>query len=164
MKNLARVGDFDSHVENGTGRGQRDGQCQTAETRDGHLRSGKPLKDSKQKSDRTSFTRPVISPGPHYFCFLCFWAAHIVGESWGTTVTISSTKSCCPIPLIVLLQFHCQPSIAFPLWPKPFLTLKPPTSLPSFFLFADKILIMNISLHFKRVTQYKSLGRQRAER
>lgn len=79
MKNLARVGDFDSLVENGTGRGQRDGQCQTAETRDGHLRSGKPLKDSKQKSDRTSFTKSVIRP-PLFLFSLLLGSPHCWGE------------------------------------------------------------------------------------
>ena len=154
---------LESHEENGT-RGQRNGQCQMVETRDGHLRNGKPLKDSKQKSDRPSFTRPVISPGPLYLCFLIFGAPHIVGESQGARVTIPILSQAVQLPLIVLLQSHCQPSIAFPLRPTPFLMLKLPTSLPSFFLFADKILIMNISSGFKRVTQYKSLGRQRAER
>lgn len=121
MKHLARVGDFDSHAENGTGRGQRDGQCQTAETCDGHLRSGKPLKDSKQKSDRTSFTRPVISPGPHYFCFLCSGQPTLlgrVGEPWWPSPVLSHA-----------VQFHwlsfynsiVNPQLHSPCNPSPFL-------------------------------------------
>ena len=119
MKTLARVWDFESHEENGTRRGQRNGQCQMVETRDGHLRNGKALKNSKQKSDRTSSTRPVVSPGPHYFCFLYFRAAHIVGESKGARVTIPILSQAVQLPLIVFLQFHYHPSIAFPGNPSP---------------------------------------------
>lgn len=52
------------------------------------LRNGKPLKDYKQGSDMTGFTKPVISPSPHIS--VCFDS-----ESHETRMIISSTNSCC---------------------------------------------------------------------
>lgn len=105
--------DFQSQGENGT-RGWRNWQCQMVETLEGHLRDGKPLKDCKQRSDRTSFTRPVISPSPLIFVFSASkwptmsWRVMIPG--WPSPIQSHAV----PLPLIVLLHVPCQLSLHSP--------------------------------------------------
>lgn len=66
-----------------------------------------------EESDRTSSTRPVVCWPPLFLFSLLQGSPYCWGESGGR-VTIPILSQAVQLPLIVFLQFHCHPSIAFP--------------------------------------------------